>query len=128
MMVSDEKRIKMAARLYEARTTARTLFAEHYEEKLAPYRKVVRAVAEAEHGGNEIGAVTTVATKLQADPKFDGNPGVLLMMLMAAAVEEIEARDRAKTPEQRADELLERALGKNWKTEFGAPHRRERGR
>lgn len=120
----DEKRIKLAAQLYEARDTARTLFAERYEERLAPYRKVVRAVADAEHDGNEIPAVTAVAKKLNADPTFSGDPGVTLMMLMAAAVEEIEARERAKTPEQKADEVLERIFGKGWKD--GGP--RARGR
>jgi len=127
--VIDEKRVQMAHRMYECRTTAKMLLGDQYQEKLAPYRKVVRAVADRDHRGNELPAVTAIVKKAVADGKGDDITAALTLYVTAAAVEEIEAREaveRAKSPQQRADELLRAVLGDDWKG--GASVRRRRAR
>ncbi len=125
----DEKRVEIAHRMYECRRTAKLLLGERYEEQLAPYRKVVRAVADRDHNGNELPAVTAIVKK--AEDKGDGGIAGLVLYLTAAAVEEIEARgaaECAKSPKERAAELLRAVLGDEGRSSVVPPRSSRRAR
>ena len=79
-----EKQVRMAAKLYEARDSMRGLFGARYQERLSPYREIIRG-AMAKHSCDELEAVLEIK---RFDPSLDG---VELAMLLAAAVEEVES-------------------------------------
>jgi hypothetical protein len=79
-----EKQIKIAAKLYECRDTAKRLFKEEYEERVKPYSTLIIAVSEA----NKIDTLQSMIKISQLE--IMENNGMGLMMLMAAAVEIIE--------------------------------------
>ena len=83
-MKFTEKQVRMAARLYDARDSMRLLFAKSYQDRITPYREIIRG-AMAKNACEAIEAVIEVARA------FPDIHGVGLAMLLAAAVEEVEA-------------------------------------
>jgi aminopeptidase C len=79
-----EKEIKIAAKLYECRDTAKKFFKELYPEKIKPYVSLINAVAKA-NNLDKLHAVLKIA-----ELKTINNDGFAMMMVMAAAVEIIE--------------------------------------
>lgn len=89
-----EQRIKIAARLYHVRDTAKRFFREDYLEKLKPYTHILQAVCKA----NEIDELQALIRCLQLE-SIAGN-GMAQMVMIAAAVEMMEPSipDRPTTP------------------------------
>jgi hypothetical protein len=79
MPASDERAIKLAARLYECRDAARTLFGADYQKRMAGHRDLVRA-AMAHHGCDALKAATTLI-------KVSGLDGISAVIMLAAAVD-----------------------------------------
>lgn len=79
-----EKQIKMAAKLYECRDTAKAFFKEQYKEKLQPYTHILKEVMKA-NNLEEIPALL----KISKTQHYQEN-GMAQMMYMAAVVELIE--------------------------------------
>lgn len=75
------ERVRLAARLYDARDTVRRLFAERYEEKVEPWRAVVRELmAEWKCGALQ------VVPRLERDGNLPDQP----LLLIAASVDVAE--------------------------------------
>jgi hypothetical protein len=87
----------MAVRLYEARRVLRDFYGLEYAEKVAPWRDVIR-IAVARTGKGTVEAMLTVVAKLRERGQADG---MVVPMLLAAAVEEVAAkrgeRDQARS-------------------------------
>lgn len=79
-----EKEIKMAAKLYECRDTAKSFFKEKFKEKLQPYTHIIKEVMKA-NNLEEIPALL----KISKAQHYQEN-GFAQMMYMAAVVELIE--------------------------------------
>ena len=79
-----EQQIKMAAKLYRCRDTAKRFFKDEFEEKIFPYKKIISDVAKDKKIG-ELEAMMQIC-----DDDVIKNNGWALMLLMAAAVELIE--------------------------------------
>lgn len=79
-----EKEIKMAAKLYECRDTAKSFFKEKFKEKLQPYTHIIQEVMKA-NNLEEIPALL----KISKAQHYQEN-GFAQMMYMAAVVELIE--------------------------------------
>lgn len=79
-----EKHIKMAAKLYRCRDTAKRFFKEEFKEKILPYQKVISGIAKQ----NNIGELDAML-KLCEDDVINTN-GWALVLIMAATVEMIE--------------------------------------
>lgn len=79
-----EQQIKMAAKLYECRDTARKFFKGDFPERIKFYKEVIQAY-QSKHGTEVIPSVTAICG-------FDAVKGeaMAVMMFMAAAVELIE--------------------------------------
>jgi hypothetical protein len=79
-----EKEIKIAAKLYECRDTAKRFFREKYAERLKPYMHIVQEVMKA----NELEVLEAILkiSKTQTNQE----DGMRQMLFMAAAVELIE--------------------------------------
>jgi len=79
-----EKQIKIAAKLYECRDTAKRFFREEYAEKLKPYISIIKAVMKA----NELDELQAIL-KISQTETYQEN-GMTQMLFMAAAVELME--------------------------------------
>lgn len=79
-----ETQIKIAAKLYECRDTAKRFFREEYAEKLKPYIAIIKAVMKANQL-DELGAIL----RISKTETYQEN-GMAQMMFMAAAVEMME--------------------------------------
>lgn len=82
-----EKEIKIAAKLYECRDTAKRFFREEYAEKLKPYIAIIKAVMKA----NELDELQAIL-KISQTESYQEN-GMAQMMFMAAVVEIMEPSD-----------------------------------
>lgn len=83
-MANTEKQIKMAAKLYECRDTAKRFFKDEYPEKLKPYTHIIKAVMAA----NNIDVIPALLKVAQTDTYQENAMGQ--MLFMAATVELIE--------------------------------------
>lgn len=79
-----EQQIKIAAKLYQCRETAKNLFRKEFNEKIEPYKKIIAGVAK-DKNINELKALTLICE----DERISSH-GITLIVLMAAAVELIE--------------------------------------
>jgi hypothetical protein len=82
---------RIAVRIYEARDAVRALWGDAYQARIVEYREMVRA-AMAKYGCNEVEAPLLIirgARELQVHMD-----GLTNAALMAAAVDEFEARGR----------------------------------
>jgi len=79
-----ENPIKMAARLYQCRDTAKRFFRDEYQEKLKPYTHILSAVMKA-NNLDEIPALLKISETHTYQDNAMGQ-----MMFMAAVVEMIE--------------------------------------
>lgn len=79
-----EQEIKMAAKLYKCRDTAKVFFKGEYKEKLQPYSHILKEVMKA-NNLKEIPALLKIS-KMQ---HYQEN-GMAQLMYMAAVVELIE--------------------------------------
>jgi len=79
-----EKQIKMAAKLYECRDTAKKFLGAEYKERLKPYTQILKATMKA-NNLEEIPALL----KVSQTETYQDNP-IGQMMFMAATVELIE--------------------------------------
>lgn len=79
-----EKEIKILAKLYKCRDTAKDFYKEHYKEKLEPYTHVLKLVMKS----NKIDEIPALLKISQAE-HYQEN-GFAQMMYMAAVVELIE--------------------------------------
>ena len=76
-----EKQIKMAAKLYEYRDTAKLFFKDDYKEMLQPYLHILKQVMKA----NNIGELPALL-RVSKTEHYQENP-MAQMMYMAAVVE-----------------------------------------
>ncbi len=82
--MSDEKAIRLAAKMYEAREAARTLLGDKFKERMAEGIKALEALA-AEH------KITVLeAARRSAEMYTDQYNGMAALMIIAAAVEHAE--------------------------------------
>mgnify|MGYP006921373652 CR=1 FL=1 len=79
-----EREIKIAAKLYECRDTAKIFFKERYKDKLEPYTHILKEVMKA-NSLKEIPALLLISKTNH----YQEN-GMAQMMYMAAVVELIE--------------------------------------
>jgi hypothetical protein len=80
-----EKQIKLAARLYRCRDTARTLYGDEYQAKMKEYREYIEACMKAK-GLDELQAVLYLSTEIKAFKETEMG----VVNLMAAVVEMLE--------------------------------------
>jgi len=80
-----EKQIKMAAKLYECRDTAKRFFRDDYDLKLKPYKNAIQT-----HQKRFNIEVLQSVTEICSFESVRDN-GMAVMLFMAAAVELIEA-------------------------------------
>lgn len=85
-----EKKIKLAAKLYECRNAAKKFFKEQYFEKLQPYTHILKEVMKS-NNLEEIPALL----KITKTNMFQDNE-MAQMMFMAAVVELIEPYTESK--------------------------------
>lgn len=76
--MQSEQTVKMAAKLYECRDAARSLFGDTYHQRMEDYIEVVKSAAHAMRC-SELSAATTLANKAAG--------GVTAICFLAAAVE-----------------------------------------
>lgn len=88
---AGEKEVKMAAKLYECRDTAKAFFREEYQEKLKPYLHILEQVMAA----NKLDVIPALL-KISEAQHYQEN-GMAQMMYMAAVVELIEPSELKKT-------------------------------
>jgi len=98
-----EQQVKLAAKMYEMRDTARRLLGERYAETMAAYQGHIRA-AMAKYGCAELGAAKHLLECLQLDVP---DSGTSQMFVVAAMVEMVEG---SKPPSPR-ERLLRRRKG-----------------
>lgn len=79
-----ETQIKIAAKLYECRDTAKRFFREEYAEKLKPYMHIIQEVMKA----NELEVLEAILKISKTKTYLDD--GMVQMLFMAAAVELME--------------------------------------
>lgn len=77
----DEKIIKMAAKLYKCRDTAKAFFKEQFKEKLQPYTHIIKEVMKS----NNLYEMPALL-KISKTQHYQEN-GFAQMMYMAAVVE-----------------------------------------
>lgn len=82
-MPATEKQIRLAASLYEARSTLRNLWGADYAKKIKPMMEIVEAVAS-NRGVSAMQASIDMAKELDADGKLDAGT---MWQLSAAVVE-----------------------------------------
>jgi predicted house-cleaning noncanonical NTP pyrophosphatase (MazG superfamily) len=76
--------VRMAAKLYECRDAAKSIFQDLYKEKLEPYKNVVEAVMASKN-------LEAIPALLEVSKTATYNEsGFVQMMFMAAVVEIIE--------------------------------------
>lgn len=81
----SELNVKVAAKMYKCRDTARSLYKERFPEKMTEYQGYIKGYMSA-HGGDEINAVIKLAAKV----KGDSCEGAVIMLLTAAVTEILE--------------------------------------
>lgn len=86
-----EQQIKLAAKLYRCRDTAKRFYGAEFKDKILPYQQVISKLAK-EKGIDELLAIM----KICEDDVIKNN-GWTLILLMAAAVELIEPFENSKT-------------------------------
>lgn len=86
-----EKEIKIAAKLYECRDTAKRFFRDEYAAKLKAYISIIKAVMKA----NELDEIQALL-KISKTETYKEN-GMGQMMFMAAVVEIMEPSEDLKT-------------------------------
>ena len=79
--MQTEQAVKMAAKLYECRDTAKRIFGDRYKDKMDAYIQVVKSAANA-MGCSELAAATTPSNKAEG--------GVTAICYLAAVVEMTE--------------------------------------
>lgn len=79
-----EKQIKVAAKLYQCRDTAKRFFAAEYQEKLKPYTRLIQQVMAANKEDELKAAMRIVKLETIADN------GMAQILTFAAAVELVE--------------------------------------
>lgn len=79
--MQSEQAVKMAAKLYECRDTAKRLFGSAYQQRMEAYMRVVKSAANAMNC-SELSAATTLANK--------AGGGVPAICYLAAVVEMTE--------------------------------------
>jgi hypothetical protein len=79
-----EQQIKLAAKLYRCRDTAKRFFGNDFQDKIEPYKQVISGVAK-DKGIGELEATMKIC-----DDDVIKNNGWTVLLLMAAAVELIE--------------------------------------
>lgn len=80
-----EQQIKLAAKIYKCRDTAKALYGDNYQAKIAEYKGFIQAYM-ARHKVGELEA----AMGLAKIAKGDDGEGLAVMNLIAAAAELIE--------------------------------------
>lgn len=80
-----EQAVKMAAKLYECRDTAKRLFGDTYHERMAAYGQTVKSAANALNC-SDVAAATTLANK--------AGGGMAAICYLAAVVEMTEPSNR----------------------------------
>lgn len=83
-MNANEKQIKLAAKLYECRDTAKRFFKEEYREILTPYEQIIKATMKA----NNIDVLPALLRVAKTSTYLDSP--MSQMLFMAATVEMIE--------------------------------------
>ena len=81
-----EKQIKMAAKLYECRDTAKKLYGAEFQNKISDYKRYIKACMMKHNYKDEI----TAAMSLAKDCEGVQGSGMGVMLIMAACVELIE--------------------------------------
>jgi|688.fasta_scaffold1254114_2 hypothetical protein len=89
-MAITEKEIKIAAKLYECRDTAKKFFRNEYSEKLKPYTHILKQVMAA----NKLDVIPALLKVAQTNMYQENAMGQ--MLFMAATVELIEPSAGAK--------------------------------
>ena len=79
--MKNEQAVKMIAKLYESRDTAKLLFGTGYQERMAAYGQTVKSAANA-MACSELSAATTLANK--------AGGGMAAICYLAAVVEIME--------------------------------------
>ena len=79
--MQTEQAVKMAAKLYECRDTAKRLFGDTYHERMAAYGQTVKSAANALNC-SDVAAATTLANK--------AGGGIAAVCFLAAVVEMTE--------------------------------------
>ena len=79
-----EQQVKLAAKLYQCRDTAKRFFRDEYEAKLKPYRNII----EAHQKKFNLEVLPSVLELCSFESVRDN--GMATMLFMAAAVEMIE--------------------------------------
>ena len=79
-----ETQIKIAARLYEYRDTAKRFFREEYAEKLKPYNELIKQVMKA-NNLEVLGAILKIS-----ETRTYLEDGMVQLLFLAAAVEMME--------------------------------------
>ena len=79
--MKNEQAVKMIAKLYECRDTAKLLFGTGYQERMAAYGQTVKSAANA-MACSELSAATTLANK--------AGGGMAAICYLAAVVEIME--------------------------------------
>ena len=81
-----EQQIKMAAKLYQCRDSAKKLYGADYQSKIADYKRYIQACMIKHNYKDEI----TAAMRLITDCKDLDGSGIGTMNILAACVELIE--------------------------------------
>ena len=79
-----EQHIKLAAKLYRCRDTAKRFFGVEFQDKIHPYKQIISGVAK-DKKIDEIDAVMQIC-----EDETIKNSGWTVVLLMAAAVELVE--------------------------------------
>jgi len=79
-----EKEIKIAAKLYECRDTAKRFFREEYAERLKPYIHIIKEVMKA----NQLDELEAILRISKTETYQED--GMVQLLFMAAAVEMME--------------------------------------
>ncbi len=87
-MIAIEPRVKIAAKLYEMRDSAKLILGDKYQAKMAEFGKIIRMTAERDRKN-----VIQVAIEACKRPGADA---VSVMMIIAAAVELTEPSSAQK--------------------------------
>ena len=81
-----EQKIKMAAKLYQCRDTAKKLYGSEFQNKILDYKRYIQACMIKHNYKDEI----TAAMRLAIDCESVDGSGTGIMLIMAAYVELIE--------------------------------------
>jgi hypothetical protein len=84
---ANETAVKVAARLYQARSTLRSLWPDRYQTEIAAHQKLLHVALERRQCG-ALAALQYLLTELQTEAPC--NSGITQLWLMAAYVEMIE--------------------------------------